>query len=68
MSEETFAVQLQCQLQSRKQRHKRPSEVGEDPAVVRNYVAATNEQKLKLGDLLLIESKLAEVRPHPRLG
>ena len=54
-------VQIQCPLQSRKQRQKRFSEASDGSALVGDEVAAASEEKLQLGDLLLTWLEFAEV-------
>ena len=44
--EGTFAVQIQCSLQSRKQRQKRLSKAGDGPALVGDEVATASEEEL----------------------
>ncbi len=63
----TFAVQIQCSFQCRKQRQKCLSEASDGSALVGDEVAAASQEKLQLGDLLLTWLELTEVRPHPRL-
>ncbi len=63
----TFAVQIQCPLQSRKQRQKRLSEASDDSALIGDEVATASEEKLQLGDLFFTWLELTEVWSHPGL-
>jgi hypothetical protein len=63
----TFAVQIQCSLQRRKQRQKHFSQASDGPALVDDEVSAASEQELQLGELLFTCSKLAELRAYSRL-
>ncbi len=66
-NEGSFAVHIQCPLQSGKQRQEGLSEAGDDSGLVGNEVTTASEEKLQLGDLLLTWVELAEVWPHPGL-
>jgi hypothetical protein len=66
-SEGATPVQIQCSLQSWKQRKKRLSEAGYAAAFVNDEVASASEQKLKLGKIALAGDELTEIGAHTSL-
>jgi len=66
--EGTTPVEVQCSLQSWKQRKKRLSEAGDAATFVDDEVASASEQEFEFSKIVFARSELTEVGAHTSLG